>query len=314
MKILAKRPFSHQLLALSALLPVLAVVPCRAGGESLPHRQQGMIQASLAEPCPQMGSRSILFSVPCPPEIPVESYRLPARTGSGKPGPAMVYESPPLGTFGRQFLRNLKGIASRGNLWPVAIGSAATGISAVWDDDVKSYFSEKRRLKVLGDTGGVVGNGAILGALTGGMLLWSYQTDNHHFRSMAYTLTQGFIVNVTVTTGIKVLVRRRRPSGENRLSFPSGHTSAAFTSAAVTAHYYPKAAIPAYATAGLIGISRLEKNKHWLSDVVSGAAVGLIVGRTVISGSDTIRLGKVSFWPTTAPDGGIAVLALIPVD
>ncbi|MFB3141582.1 MAG: hypothetical protein ACE1Z2_02115 [Acidobacteriota bacterium] len=50
-------------------------------------------------------------------------------------------------------------------------------------------------------------------------------------------------------------------------------------------HHYPKASIPAYLTAGLIGVSRLEKNKHFLSDVVAGATLVYIVGRTVIRGT-----------------------------
>ena len=47
-------------------------------------------------------------------------------------------------------------------------------------------------------------------------------------------------------------------------------------------HYGPKLGLPAYAAAGLIGISRIERDKHHLSDVVAGAVLGTVVGKTVV--------------------------------
>jgi membrane-associated phospholipid phosphatase len=46
-------------------------------------------------------------------------------------------------------------------------------------------------------------------------------------------------------------------------------------------HYGWKIGVPAYALAGLMGVSRIHQDKHWLSDVVAGAALGFISGRTV---------------------------------
>jgi membrane-associated phospholipid phosphatase len=43
-----------------------------------------------------------------------------------------------------------------------------------------------------------------------------------------------------------------------------------------------KVGVPSYALAGLVGASRLSQNKHYLSDVVAGATLGYIVGRTVV--------------------------------
>lgn len=78
-------------------------------------------------------------------------------------------------------------------------------------------------------------------------------------------------------------VGRERPNGENNKSFPSGHTSNAFTLAAVAErHYGWKVGVPACLAAGLVGASRLEQDKHYLSDVVAGAALGYVVGRTVV--------------------------------
>jgi membrane-associated phospholipid phosphatase len=47
-------------------------------------------------------------------------------------------------------------------------------------------------------------------------------------------------------------------------------------------HYGWTVGLPAYVAAGLVGASRIQQNKHFLSDVIAGATVGYIVGRTVV--------------------------------
>ncbi len=89
-------------------------------------------------------------------------------------------------------------------------------------------------------------------------------------------LTQG------VTQVINYSVRRTRPDGSSNSSFPSGHTSSSFATATVLhRHYGWKAGIPAFSVASYVAASRLSENKHFLSDVAFGAAIGLAAGRTV---------------------------------
>src|SRR5581483_11928226 len=81
--------------------------------------------------------------------------------------------------------------------------------------------------------------------------------------------------------GIKQATRRSRPEGSG-YSFPSGHTTVAFASATVLQqHFGWKAGVPAYAVASYVAASRVEMNKHHLSDVVFGAALGIAAGRTI---------------------------------
>jgi membrane-associated phospholipid phosphatase len=50
----------------------------------------------------------------------------------------------------------------------------------------------------------------------------------------------------------------------------------------VERHYGWKGGLPAYALASAVAVSRLQRDKHYLSDVMAGATLGYIVGRTVV--------------------------------
>ena len=69
-------------------------------------------------------------------------------------------------------------------------------------------------------------------------------------------------------------------------SFPSGHTTGAFTVAAAFAEHFDNnlwVAIPAYALATGVGFARTRANAHFASDVIVGAAIGTAAGRTVVN-------------------------------
>ncbi|UCH93948.1 MAG: phosphatase PAP2 family protein, partial [Candidatus Aminicenantes bacterium] len=103
---------------------------------------------------------------------------------------------------------------------------------------------------------------------------------------------------VVVTQVLKRIFHRQRPfvedgvdrwfvdgKGKAYRSFPSGHTSTAWSVATVIAGMYrDKPAVPVicYSLATLVGISRMTENKHWASDVLVGAVLGYSIGRFVL--------------------------------
>ena len=97
-------------------------------------------------------------------------------------------------------------------------------------------------------------------------------------------LVQAQLMAQVFTIGLKQTTRRVRPEGSG-LSFPSGHTTMAFASATVLQrHFGWKVGIPAYAVASYVAASRVQTQRHYLSDVAFGAALGIVAGRTVSIG------------------------------
>ena len=113
------------------------------------------------------------------------------------------------------------------------------------------------------------------------ILLMAYGDDKP--RDTGRLLSSTFIAGGLVVLGIKQSVRRKRPL-EDELgdpSFPSGHSSIAFSMATILGHQYPRWRIPLYVGAGLVGLSRIYLGRHYASDVLMGAAVGTISGTIV---------------------------------
>jgi membrane-associated phospholipid phosphatase len=130
------------------------------------------------------------------------------------------------------------------------------------------------------------------------------QSKASHF---GVDLLRAQIVTEGLVEALKFSVRRERPDGSNRQSFPSGHAAVTFAGATVLErHLGWKRAALAYAIATYVAASRLHDNVHYLSDVAFGAAVGTIAARTVARhGRDTW-----TFVPVSVPGGGVAIYAI----
>ena len=129
--------------------------------------------------------------------------------------------------------------------------------------------------------------------------------DKPKMAHLGMDLLRAQALTVIMVEPLKLATHRERPDGSNYQSFPSGHAAITFAAATVIErHLGWKHSIAAYAIASYVAASRLLDNKHYLSDVVFGAAVGTIAGRTVtVHGRDVWTLV-----PTRVP-GGVAIVA-----
>jgi len=97
-----------------------------------------------------------------------------------------------------------------------------------------------------------------------------------------------------IVLGMKSAINRNRPEDpegttkRSNSSFPSGHASGAFSVATVIGGRYSKARIPAFTLASLIGYSRIYLGKHYPSDVLGGAVLGIASGIVVLQFEEKI--------------------------
>ena len=83
----------------------------------------------------------------------------------------------------------------------------------------------------------------------------------------------------------KFIIGRKRPDNSNNFSFPSGHTETAFVAAEFLHQEYKDKSVwisvGGYAAATFVGVARVYNNKHWVSDVVTGAGIGILSTKAV---------------------------------
>ena len=113
--------------------------------------------------------------------------------------------------------------------------------------------------------------------------VFGVKAKNHWFDQTKYLFISN-LVSYTITGNLKTIVKKTRPDGLP-YSFPSGHTTIAFTNATVLYNEFkdtsPVLAYSGYAFATTTGAFRMINNKHWLSDVLAGAGIGILVTELV---------------------------------
>ena len=150
------------------------------------------------------------------------------------------------------------------------------------------------------DSAGSVGRDVLLAAALG---IPAVQDDWKGDEQAMFSIGAAFLV----TEGLKQVVHEQRPDLSDDQSFPSGHTSASFAAAATLERRYGwKAGLPAHLVAAFVGLSRVEAHKHYVGDVLVGAAIGEASGWLLTSPKDA----NVRFVPWgDAHGGGVTIAA-----
>ena len=109
--------------------------------------------------------------------------------------------------------------------------------------------------------------------------------------ALSYGIMAGFV------NGIKYTAKEMRPDGSTANSWPSGHTATAFVGASLLHKEYgltrsPWFSVAGYGAATATGIMRVLNNRHWISDVMSGAGIGILSTELGYAIGDLLFKGK----------------------
>ena len=109
------------------------------------------------------------------------------------------------------------------------------------------------------------------------------KSKNHWFDQSKYLFISN-VISSGITDRLKIATHKTRPNGTKE-SFPSGHTTIAFTNAAVLYNEFrdssPVLAYSGYGFAVAKGSLRMMNNKHWASDVLAAAGISILVTELV---------------------------------
>lgn len=191
----------------------------------------------------------------------------------------------------------------KGKDWAIAAGAVSlTALSFTLDDEVQQW-SQSNQSKV-GDAvakyvGEPFGNPYLIVGSSFVVYTVSKISHNPKVSDPALTAFKATLIAGGATGLIKILAHRSRPDenvpanswewggpsfSTDNLSFVSGHSATAFALAASMSTYYkdyPWVAWVSYPLATITAMSRVYDNRHWLSDVVGGAVLGIFIGKTV---------------------------------
>jgi hypothetical protein len=212
-------------------------------------------------------------------------------------------------SFLTSLARDFRHLPSRDTALTLGIGGALA--LAVWpaDSDLTRRATSSEPLEEAFDPGEPLGSGWVQAGGAVGTYIIGRISSNARVQAVGADLVRAQIVSGVLTQGLKFSFNRTRPDG-SRYSFPSGHASATFASAAVLQrHFGWRVGLPVYSAAAYVATSRLSENKHYASDVIFGAAVGIVAGRSVTVGRGANRFAVV---PVALPGGVAVTFARIP--
>lgn len=207
----------------------------------------------------------------------------------------------------------------------VAGGTAALALL----DEPLQRFAQRHRSRATDDVATVfrqagdplVFAGMSLGTFAVGTLAGDDRTQRAGARMVV-----ALVVSETAAEGIKLLAGRSRPNDgagafsfhpftartdaegvETRASLPSGHTTAAFALATTIADelHSPVASAVLYSAAAGTGWSRINDNRHWLSDTILGAVIGITSAKLVDGRWQIFHLHPPTF--LAAPNGALGI-------
>jgi len=259
------------------------------------------------------------------------TFSAQAQTPEASPSPTPMVSA--TSTLEKQFFKNV--LSDQKAIWtfpfhlhgrdarwmaPLGLGTAALiATDRRTGDEIAESTSQLNASRIVSYAGSGYGVGGV--ALT--FYLVGRAKHDDRARETGLLGAEALIDSAIVVTALKEITQRKRPlSGKSRgdffdggSSFPSGHSIEAWSLATVIANEYhdrPLVQFAAYGLAGAVSVARFTGEKHYLSDVLVGSAMGYGIGRyvyhahhrktSVDSGDDEAESrGRSRAWPLIAP-------------
>ena len=133
-------------------------------------------------------------------------------------------------------------------------------------------------------------------AMVVGLKLGGYEGRSDWPRLLA-SAAMSYGIMAALVNGIKYTAKEMRPDGSTANSWPSGHTATAFVGATMLHKEYgltrsPWFSVAGYGVAAATGVMRVLNNRHWVSDVMSGAGIGIMSAELGYALCDVLFKGK----------------------
>jgi len=215
----------------------------------------------------------------------------------------------------------------KGGEWCIFGGLlAGTAITYAYDREIYTLFQENRSKEsqwIATNIGKPLGSGLYALPLAGIFYTSGVINSYEHSKNIALTGIKAILLSSGASLLSSHLFHRYRPdqatpsdprlwggpfSGyPDRTAFPSGHTTRIFALASVISYGYrnkPWVGIASYSFATLAGLSRIHDRKHWPSDVIAGAVLGIYIGRYL-----SVRYMNNCAWGITMT-GGIPAISM----
>jgi hypothetical protein len=170
------------------------------------------------------------------------------------------------------------------NVYIAAVGGGLAAAVHPWDQTFNAHLQSRRdSVDDIFAPGKYIGSTQVQIAFSVGAYAVGRWRDQPKVAHLGMDLLQAQILTEIIVEPLKFATQRLRPDGSDHQSFPSGHAAITFATATVIErHLGWRKAWLAYAIATYVSASRLHDNVHYPSDVIMGAAIGAIAGRTVV--------------------------------
>lgn len=194
-------------------------------------------------------------------------------------------------------------------------------VSSMIDEEVRDIVQSNKTnfLKYYTGVTNELGSATYIVPISIGLYGISLFTESKEFSDASFTAFESLELAMLITGGLKIAFGRARPHQElgsenfemfkgRQDSFPSGHTTVAFAFLTPYAEYLgPPYSYLLYFLATSTAFARVYRDSHWLSDVIAGAGVGYVVGKSLVR---LHKVRRVNFDITIGYSNNIKTIAL----